>query len=171
MLDPDLVVGSVVSAFRSIPSVVSQMGDDPAAISSHSYLAGEENTLNRVVWQMRVPSILVAYTSALWGNFAGDLLWKHGVTVWYRVKNAAIGTVVPGDQVPACSAPHLFWLMMHDPVDTSFGGQANGELNIRQIRLLDSLLPLTNPSWKYVPDQPGGDLFEIEFVLPEIGDD
>src|SRR5262245_26622691 len=93
MIDPDLVLSYTVDAFRSIPALVLEMGNSPPNIYGHYFLNGAENSLDRSVIAMSAPSILVAYTDLLWGNFDGMTVWKHRLEVYIRPKNAATGHV------------------------------------------------------------------------------
>lgn len=162
MLDPDLVLEAVVSAFRSIPELVQEMADDQANIVGHAYSYGVENSLARAVFGMRSPSILVAYLDILGGNFSGMSVWKHRLECYIRPKNAAMGNVAGG--APAASPPHLWWLMINKPIN-------GGVQNIRYVDVLpglwitDNLPPLTHQT-----DEQLADFFVGHLTFTETGD-
>lgn len=164
MLDPDLVLSNLLTTFRSIPALVSEMADDSSNIFGHYYLAGEENSLVRVLSQMTSPSICVAYLDLLGGNFDGSTIWKHRLEVYIRPKNSAMGGVGSPSGPRASSPPHLWWLMMNSPV-------LGGTLNIRQVSLMSgSLMPMETPTLVHRQDEQGLDFFVGSMVIPEYGD-
>src|SRR5882762_3151223 len=103
MLDPDLVLQSIVSAFRSIAPLVSEMADDPANIYGHSYSYGAEQSLDLAISRMTSPSILVAYLDMFGGQFSGSTVWKHRLQAVIRPKNQAMGHVGSPPGSPAAS--------------------------------------------------------------------
>jgi hypothetical protein len=169
MLDPELVLSTVVSAFQSIPALVSEMGglfdeNGNPTIYGHRYVYGVENSLTKAVYGMTSPSILVAYKDILTGNFDSSTLWKHRLEAYIRPKNAASGAVGgTGGTVPS-SPPHLWWLMINSPV-------LGGPQNIRGVSLLNhALIPMDPPSLSYRMDENEQDLFVGTIVIPEYGD-
>src|SRR5678815_1104345 len=164
MIDPDLVLSAVVSAFRSIPLLVAEMADDPLNIYGHSYGYGSEQSLAPAITSMTSPSILVAYLDLIGGQFSGMTLWKHRLDIFIRPKNQAMGRVGgPSSTVPA-SPPHLFWLMMNQPVNA-------GPDNIRYTELIPGLHMLdAMPSLTHQTDENGADFFIGHMVFPEKGD-
>ncbi len=164
MLDPDLVLTAVVSAFRSIPLLVAEMADDPLNIYGHTYAYGAERSLAFAINAQTSPSILVAYLDYLGGNWNGMVVWKHRLVAYIRPKNAAIGAVSGTNGAPAASPQHLYWLMMNKPV---LGGQQN----FRYTELMPGLM-LTDamPSLTHQVDEQGADFFQCQMVIPELGD-
>lgn len=169
MLDPDLVLASVVSTFQSIPTLVSEMADDSSNIYGHSYGYGAEESLALAISRMTSPSILVAYLDLIGGQFSGMTVWKHRLQAVIRSKNQAMGRVGgPGGTTPA-SPPHLFWLMMNKAV---LGGTDNRTQNIRYTEIMSGLHMLdAMPSMTHQTDEQGSDYFICTMVWPEKGDE
>ena len=171
MLDPDLVLQSVVSAFRAIPSVVAEMAHDATNITGHLYRYGSEDSIARTVFQRPAPSITVAYIDLLWGKFSGAEMWKHRLEVYLQPRNADF---TPPNNAPLpASAPHLWWLMMNMPVI----GYANNTLNFRNLSLTNAgfptnggLLPVESPNLMHRQDENLADIFCGSLVLTEWGD-
>jgi hypothetical protein len=185
MLDPDLVLNSVIAAFQAIPDVVAQLGGltsisgDPT-IAPHYYYSGLEHSLAADIYQMEGPTILVYYLDMLGGNFSQETIWKHRLEACVRPKNAASGPgVVPpsgfGPYLPIGDTPYLCWLMMHSSVSPPLGyiipPGSNTTSNIRQIRLLPNLALMETPTLKHRIDEQGQDYFCWQMVFPELGDD
>lgn len=157
MLDPDLVLSSIVSAFQSIPSLVTEMGGSSSNISGHTFSYGEENSLVRSIFAMTSPSILIAYLDLLGGNFDGQTIWKHRLEAYIRPKNDASGS-------EGSSPPHIWWMMMN----LSILGTTR---NIRQTSLLSgSLMLMDTPTLTHRQDETGMDFFVGTLVFPEYGD-
>lgn len=157
MLDPDVVLSAIVSAFQSIPALVTEMAGNAANISGHDFSYGEENSLIRTVYSMQSPSILIAYLDLLGGNFDGSTIWKHRLEAYIRPKNAASGT-------NNASPGHLWWLMMNRPILST-------TQNIRQTSLLSGALMLMDtPTLVHKQDEIGMDFFVGTMVFPEYGD-
>lgn len=165
MLDPDVVLATIVSAFQSIPALVSEMGGSSSAISGHYYQYGAENSLATAIGTMQSPSILIAYQDLLGGNFDGMTIWKHRLEAYIRPKNRAMGKVGVGAGTLPASPPHLWYLMMHSPV-------LGGTQNIRSTTLLSgSLQNMDTPTLMHKQDENGADFFVGSMVWPEAGDD
>jgi len=161
MLDPDLVLDKVVSAFRSIAPLVSEMADNPLNIYGYTYLYGADRSLALAISQQTSPSILIAYNDYLGGQWNGMTVWKHRLDAYIRPKNAATGSV---NGSRAASPQHLFWLMMNSPV-------LGGAQNFRYTELMPGLmLADAMPSLTHQVDEQGADLFLCRMTLPEHGD-
>ena len=171
MLDPDAVLCAVLSALRSIPELVAEMGGDPSAIYGHKYLSGEEHTLARSIQNMQVPGILIAYRQLQGGGaagFDGAALWRHHLQAVFRARNAAQGTVNgPNGARPASSLPHIWWMMMNFPI---YGGP----MNIRQsgeLMPVNGLRPMDLPTMQILQDESLADYGLGIMIWPENGDD
>ncbi|HEY1898128.1 MAG TPA: hypothetical protein VGG62_17745 [Terracidiphilus sp.] len=163
MLDPDVVANSIAAALQSIPELVAELGGPaiPAteSISVHSYYSGEENSVARVVSQMRAPSLLIAYWDYLGGNFDGTSVWKHRVNLYIRSRNKA-------SNGGASSAPHLWWMCMNLPVTVPEGAP-----NLRYVSLCGGNLEIMDiPPLLHQTDELGQDFFYSTMVFPERGD-
>jgi hypothetical protein len=159
MIDPDLVVSTLVSSFQSIPAVVTALGSTSLVVG-HEYLYGVDNSLIRAINEMPGPSVLIVYLDLIGGQFSGMQVWKHRLEVYIRPKNAATGPA------PGSSPPHLWWLMMNSVVPFLGGTQ-----NIRYARLLPNLFPVdAMPHLTHRQDENGADLFCGSIVIGEQGD-
>ena len=163
MLDPDVVLNSVVASLQSIPQLLAELGSppvDPAdAIRGHYFYAGEENSLARTLGQMNMPSMLVAYLDYLGGNFDGMTVWKHRLNMYLRPRNRAA-------QNGSASAQHLWWMGMNLPIAVPIPAA-----NIRYVELANENLQLMDtPTLKYISDELGQDFFVSTMVFPEKGD-
>jgi hypothetical protein len=113
---------------------------------------------------MTLPSILVAYDSLLGGNFNGESMWKHRLSIYFRSANRAPGSF-EGTKPPS-TLPHLWWLMMNRPVLNASAP------NIRYIELCNNTLSLMEtPTMQLRTDATGSDYGVGMCVFPEKGDD
>jgi len=160
MLDPDVVLGAVVDAVRSVQDLITEFGNNPDLIAAHYYYSGAENNLVMTIRGMPSPSILFAYKDYLGGNFSGAVMWKHRIDMYIRPRNAA-----GADGSGAASAPHLWWMAMNKPV-------LGTTQSLRYTSLLDSsLYPMDTPTLMYQPDgESMEDFFVSTLVFPEAGD-
>lgn len=173
MLDPDLILQSVVLAFQHIPSVVAEMAGDPSNIYGHQFRYGADDSIARVVYQRQAPSICVAYMDLLWGKFSGQEMWKHRLEIYLQPRNAT--NPLPNAAPAPCSAPHLWWLMMNQPVIGL--GYGSDNLNFRNLSLLNAAfpvnggcLPCESPNLLHRQDENLADFFIGQIVIPESGD-
>jgi hypothetical protein len=162
MLDPDIVLNAFVAALQTIPSLVSALGS-ASYIQGHHFSFGTENSLERSVYQMNSPGVLVAYIALIAGNFSAEEAWKHQFQIYIRPKNSASGVNPVG-----CSPPHLWFLMMNSAVP-SLGAGVN---TIRSSKLLPDLLPpdFRGLDLKYRHYEDFSDLFVGTITFPEYGD-
>ncbi len=162
MLDPDVVLSTLITALKSNADLVAALGSADYIIG-HEYLYGSDNSVGFTLYQLPSPCLFLAYEDMLGGNFSGETVWKHRIRMWIKPKNAAHGNNPVG-----CSPPHLFWLAMHQPVTSV----SPGTLDIRTVSLMTSLAPLdAMPSLTHQQDETAGDLFTALLVFPELGDD
>lgn len=155
MLDPDLVLAAVVTATQSIPELVTSLGGDPAVIVGHQYAYGVESSLSLALFQMRSPSILIAYLDLIGGNFSGQAMWKHRLEYYIQPMNG-------GD-----SPPHLWWLIMNKAATAL----PPGTLPIRKTSLLSGALMLEDlPTLRHHQAEDGRDFFCGTCVFTEYGD-
>ena len=162
MLDPDLVLGALVNAVKSITQITTAVAG-PSNILTHQYAYGPDHSLARAVRQMTSPSILIAYQDLMGGQWDASTVWKHRFEIWLRPKNMSSGSSPVG-----CTPMHLWWLLMHSPVTAI----APGTLDIRTVRLLPSLAPVdAMPQLVRMQDDEGADVFCGRIAVPELGDD
>jgi hypothetical protein len=162
MLDPDVVLSSVVASLQSIPDLATELGAPaiPAteSITGHFFFSGEDNSYIRTLAQMRSPSILVAYLDYISGNYDGMTVWKHRLNLCIRSRNKASN----GSSV---SAARLWWMAMNLPISVP-------ELapNIRYVDLANHSLWLFDTNLKHQTDELGQDFFIGTMVFNEMGD-
>ena len=154
MLDPDIVLGLVVTAFQSNPSLVAALGGSPAAITGHYFAYGQDNALTRSIEQMPSGAILIAYTAMLWGQAQIDPAWKHQFKVFIRPTNQG------------ATPQHLWWLAMHGAITAPVAAP-----RFSDAALLPSLSLPDNMNMGYREDGEGMDFFECQLTIPERGDD
>lgn len=159
MLQPSLIVGAVVSAWQSIPDLITQMNGNPANIIAHNYAWGAENSLNKAVTDMPAPSILVAY-----GGFAGAGNNANGTTLWTHTIKAIVksGNAAAGGSV--LSAADLCWLMITRPVNSGPSTIYDSQLLSGDLQPMERL-PQATPDLDEM-----GDFFSLTLTLFERGD-
>ena len=167
MLQPSLVVLEVVSAFQSIPAVITELGGNPSNIYGHNYYAGLENSLARTLYEQTAPSVIVAYKDLLGGNWDQSTRWKHRIDIYLRPRNAAV-------DIGCLSPPDLFQLMFHSPLGappSPLTGHWSAGIGIRyQSLYAGSMQLMDTPTMMHRQDEAGTDLFQISCVWPEYGD-
>jgi hypothetical protein len=163
MLDPDLVLASVITSLQSINDVVREVGGDVNNIYAHQYLYGVDNSLTRAIEQQPAGTVMVAYLDLLEGSISGYGRWKHRLEIFIRPNNAAEG----GNVAQTHSSPlHIAWMLMNNPltVPSAFNQ------NFRTASLLPELLPCDTPTIQGQTDSQEQDYFKILVSIPEQGD-
>jgi hypothetical protein len=162
MLDPDVVLNSVLASLQSISELATELGAPaiPAteSITGHFFYSGEENSIIRALSQMRSPSILVAYLDLIMGNYDGMTVWKHRLQLCVRSRNKASN----GSSI---SAQRLWWIAMNYPISVPEVAP-----NIRCVDLAGGLLWLFETNLKHQTDELGQDFFIGTMVFNEMGD-
>jgi hypothetical protein len=162
MLAQSVVLNSVLGALQSIPQLAAELGapDIPAteSITAHYSYMGEENSFNRVLQQMRSPSIIVAYLDYTMGNFDAMTMWKHRLNICIRSRNKA-------SNGSAISAQELWAMAMNLPVSMPYVAP-----NIRYVDLANGLLWLRETNLKFQTDELGQDFHVGTMVWDELGD-
>jgi hypothetical protein len=163
MLDPDVVLSSVISSLQSIPQLAAELGaptiPPTESITGHFFYSGEENSLARVLGMMKSPSITVAYLDYIGGNFDGQTVWKHRLNMYIRPRNKA-------SNGGSASAQHMWWMAMNFPISVPEVAP-----NIRYVELVNANLQLMDlPPLLHHNDELGQDFFVSTMVFPEKGD-
>jgi hypothetical protein len=162
MLDPDVVLNSVVASLQSIPDLATELGAPaiPAtdSITGHYFYSGEENSITRVLSQMKAPSILVVYLDYISGNYDGMTVFKHRLNICVRSRNKASNGA-------AASAQHLWWMAMNLPISVPEVAP-----NIRYVDLCNHSLWLFETNLKHQIDELGQDFFIGTMTFNEMGD-
>lgn len=163
MLNPELIVSTVVSAIQTIPEVLAAMNGDASRIAGFNYLYGVENTLAEAVGKLIPPAILVVWTGTGPGRGDGMTLWKHSFNIYLRSGNMAS---VAFPAVPT-GPGYLWWAICNKPVN----GLTSPPRNIREVQLIPGALEIMDiPSVLHRQDEELMDYFCGSFVFPEIGD-
>jgi hypothetical protein len=162
MLDPDLVVSTIVSALQSIPALVQQMLGNPANIQPHFFFGGQEDSLAVAIEKLPEPSILVYYSALMGGQFSQSTLYKHRIEIVMRPANAAAGPFF--NNVAVMSAPKLWKCALKSGIN-------GGQIPLQNISLLNgALLPMDIPSMKMTQDEKMVDYLVGLISFPEYGD-
>jgi len=162
MLDPDVVLSSVLASLQSILQLATELGAPgipvTESITGHYFFSGEDNSYIRTLAQMKSPSILVAYLDYIMGNFDGMTVWKHRLNLCIRSRNKA-------SNGSAASAQRLWWMAMNLPISVPEVAP-----NIRYVDLAGGLLWLFETNLKYQTYELGQDFFIGTMVFNEMGD-
>jgi hypothetical protein len=162
MLDPDVVLNSVLTSLQSIPQLATELGAPtiPAteSITGHYFYSGEENSITRALAQMKSPSIMLAYLDYISGNFDGMTVWKHRLNLCIRSRNKASNGA-------SVSAQHLWWMAMNLPISVP-----ETAANIRYVDLCNHSLWLFETNLKHQIDELGQDFFIGTMTFNEMGD-
>lgn len=162
MLDPDVVLNSVVAALQSIPELATELGAPAVpvteSIRGHHFYSGQEDSLMHALAEMRSPSMLVAYLDYIMGNFDGMTLWKHRLQLCIRSRNKA-------SNGGSASAQHLWWMAMNLPISVPEIAP-----NIRNVDLAGGSLWLFETNLKHQIDELAQDFFISTLVFNEMGD-
>jgi hypothetical protein len=157
VLNPAPLVDAVVSALQSIEPLVAAMNGNAENIFAHHYIYGSDQSLARAIYQMTAPSILVAWTGAVGGNFNATALMKDRISIYFRMGNQA-GEVAP------VNYEQLWSLSMNSPINET-------QLNIRYLELLPGKWWIPdNPSVEHLVDEEGMDRFCAHLLFPQVGD-
>jgi hypothetical protein len=156
MLNPSLIVDAVVSTLQTIPPLVTAMNGDPTRIAAFHYLYGPNVPLEKAIYEMLAPSILIVFDKTQPGNFNGCTIWKQHICGYVRAANTAAN-------VAPVSYEQLWWLIVNSPVN-------GGTQNIRSVNVLPRLQIMDTPSITRGADADGIDWFRFNFVFPELGD-
>jgi hypothetical protein len=162
MLDPDIVLSSVLASLQSIPDLATELGAPtiPAtdSITGHFFYSGEENAYIRSLALMKSPSILLAYLDYIMGNYDGMTVWKHRMNLCIRSRNKA-------SNGSAATAQHIWWMAMNLPISVPQVAP-----NIRYVDLAGGMLWLFETNLKHQTDELGQDFFIGTMVFNEYGD-
>lgn len=162
MIDTTELVSSVVSTLQSIPALVAIMNGDPAQIAAFHYYYGVENALEQTLFEMKAPSILVAWEGTEPGNFDATAMWKYHIAVYMKTANQATA-------VSPVSYERLWYVICNAPVNGT-------NQNIRYSIILKdgNGSPLVDimdtPPVTHLQDQNGMDYFKGLFVFPDLSE-
>lgn len=158
MLDGLNVVNAVVTAFQSIPTLVTAMDGSASRIASFHFLYGTDVPLRTAIARMLSPSVLIWWEGSRKGSLDGMSTWDHELGGAYRIANTA-------GEGPPTAPSTVFVTMMNSAITAPVSGPS-----IRKVRLLSNLHLMMTPSSVHRVDENGLDYFEIRMVFPEWGD-
>ena len=157
MLNPESVLlPAIVAALQSNADLVSAMSDDASRIYEYRYVYGKEPRLELAINAMKAPSVMVAWSATLPGNFNGSEIWKHQFDVYIRLGNQA-------NAVSAIGYAEVWARIVNGAVN-------GGSQNIRSVQLVTGADIMDTPGIIHIIDEERQDLFCGRFVIPEIGD-
>lgn len=157
MLNPQPLVDAFVAALQSIQPLVEAMNGNAQNIYASHYIYGSEQSLQREIYQMTSPSILVVWEGAKGGNFDATTLLKDSVAAYVRMANQ-------GGQVAPVGFEQLWYLIANSPINGT-------TLNIRFLHLVPGKWEIPDtPSAQQLTDPEGADFFCLHFAFPQIGD-
>lgn len=176
-LNPAFIVDAFVTQLALIPDLATAMtvfdaSQNPTIrITAFHYRLGEDFDLAQAIYKMPQPSMLVAWSGTVGGNFNGMQVWKHKVDAYIRMANTAVIT-------PVTTTPHqtgyggyedLWWMICNQPPQNTIGNNPNNQ-NVRYMNILPDLDIMDTPSIMPFGIEPGIDMFKAIFVFNEIGD-
>jgi hypothetical protein len=147
MINPAELVDALVAKLRAIPGLVAEMDGDPERIRAYHDLYPKRTSLALAIYEMAVPSILIAWQGTAPGSFGAGGVWKHNLALYLRAADyyRLFDLIVNG--VPAGSALKMLYTTVH-PV----------------------CHPMDLPSIGRATDEQGTDYFEVTVSFTEMGD-
>ena len=128
-VNPEDIVGALVTLLRDIPDLVTAMGGDATKIYAYLDRYPTNVSLEMAKYQMPSPGIMVAWQGSGPGSFGGFEAWKHEISIFCRAGVGSESTpsgywelfrlIVKG--VPAAAAIAMQYVTVHpacQPMDT-----------------------------------------------------
>ena len=157
MIDPSLLVDSLVTMLRDIQDLVLEMDGDPERIFAYHDQYPKRSSLAHAIHQMPAPSIMLAWQGTAPGLFGGVDVWKHQVTLYLRARETFDGD-------PPTAYYRLFRLITK-------GVPASADVAMLNATIHHSCYPMDLPMIQRQTDAEGLDYFEVPITFTEIGDD
>jgi hypothetical protein len=161
MLEPDVLLDSIVTAYRACPGLVAEMNGDSDRI--RAYRDSIEQTNYRVaILQLGAPGILVMYDGDYLSAFNGDPVRRYQFSIIYR------GRPTNKSESPSGTG-HLRYLLEK-------AVPAGSSVPLRSYRIHSSCYemdPTTNGRESVMVSMEGDtiDYFRVRMSLAEIGDE
>jgi hypothetical protein len=156
MINPAELVDALVEKLRAIPELVAEMEGDPERVSAYHDLYPKRVSLPLAIYEMPVPSILVAWQGTAPGSFGAGEAWKHNLSLYLRARETFEGG-------PPTAYYRLFDLIVN-------GVPAGGALKMLYTTVHARCLPMDLPSIQRATDEQGTDYFEVTVSFTEMGD-
>ena len=156
MINPAELVDALVAKLRAIPELVLEMEGDPQRIYAYHDLYPKRVSLPLAIYEMPVPSILVAWQGTAPGTFGAGEAWKHNLSLYLRARETL-------DCDPPTAYYRLFDLIVN-------GVPASGALKMLYSTIHERCHPMDLPSIQRASDEQGTDYFEVTMSFTEMGD-
>lgn len=157
MIDPSILIDSLVTLLRDIPDLVMEVGGDPERIYAYHDQYPKKSSLALAIHQMPAPAIMAAWQATVPGNFGGSDVWKHQVSIFLRAQETFDGD-------PPTAYYRLFRLITK-------GIPASAGVPMLNATVHPSCDPMDVPSIQRATDAEGLDYFEVSMSFAEMGDD
>ena len=157
MIDPSILIDSLVALLRDVPDLVMEMGGNPGRIYAYHDQYPKKSSVALAIHQMPAPSIMVAWQGTAPGSFGGSDVWKHQVSLFLRARETFDGD-------PPTAYYQLF-RMITKGVPVSAG------VPMINATIHPSCYPMDVPSIQRATDTEGLDYFEMNMSFTEIGDE
>ncbi len=157
MINPAELVEALVAKLRAIPELVVEMEGDAGRIYAYHDSYPKRVSLPFAIYEMAVPSILVAWQGTAPGTFGGNEVWKHNLSLYLRARE-----IFEAD--PPSAYYKLFGLIVNG-VPAGSSGQ-----KLLYTTVHDGCYPMDTPSIHRATDEQGTDYFEVTVSFTEIGD-
>ncbi len=157
MIDPSVLIDSLVTLLRDIPDLVMEVAGDPERIYPYHDQYPKKSSLALAIHQMPAPSIMAAWQGTAPGSFGGMDVWKHHVVLYLRARETFEGD-------PPTAYYRLFRLITK-------GVPASAGVPMMNATVHSSCYPMDVPSIQRATDAEGLDYFEVPLSFTEMGDD
>jgi hypothetical protein len=155
-VNPEDIIGALVSLFRDIPELVTAMGGDEDRIYSYVDRYPSNVSLETAKYQMPAPGIMVVWQGSGPGRFGGFEAWKHEISIFCRAGEGSEST------------PSGYWELFRlivKGVPTAAAPQ-----QMQYVEVHPACQPMDTPSMRRQTDQAGVDYFEVSMTFTENGD-
>ena len=156
MINPAELVDALVAKLRTIHELVLEMEGDPERIYAYYDLYPKRVSLPLAIYEMPVPSILVAWQGTTPGSFGAGEAWRHSLSLYLRARETFEG-----------DPPTAFYRLFDLIVD---GVPAGGALKMLYTTVHPRCHPMDLPSIQRASDEQGTDYFEVTVSFTETGD-
>jgi len=156
MINPAELVDALVAKLRAIPELVLEMEGDWQRIYAYHDLYPKRMSLPLAIYEMPVPSIMVAWQGTTPSSFGAAEAWKHNLSLYLRARET-----LDGD--PPTAYYRLFDLIVN-------GVPAGGALKMLYTTVHPRCHPMDPPSIQRATDEQGTDYFEVTVSFTEMGD-
>ena len=157
MIDPSVLIDSLVTLLRDIPDLVLEVGGVPERIYAYHDQYPKKSSLALAIHQMPAPGIMAAWQGTAPGSFGGMDVWKHHVVLYLRARETFEGD-------PPTAYYRLFRLITK-------GVPASAGVPMMNATVHSSCYPMDVPSIQRATDAEGLDYFEVSMSFTEAGDD